>query len=363
MIEYNKDSIKENLTIEEIYDIVYELGGDPIFTSFGLISSTICHNRPGEGSKKLYYYENTRLFKCFTGCSETFDIFELIIKAKKIQQNLEYSLNKAMFYVIYKFNISGEIKEETTRADELELIDKWKEDYDSSMFKESVTLPAIDKVILSRFSHPSVRLWELEGISPRVMEENSICYYEPEDQIVIPHFDKDNRLIGLRGRTTDLNAEQFGKYRPLCINKIIYKHPLRYNLYNINNSYKNIGLAKTAIVFESEKSTLMYQSHFGKENDISTAVCGFTISDYQIRLLLEAGAQEIIIAFDRQFEEINDDSHKKLVQVLTRIHNKYKKYVKISFIFDKEKITSYKASPIDEGKEKFLYLLDKRVAL
>ena len=85
MIEYNKDSIKENLTIEEIYDIVYELGGDPIFTPFGLISSTICHNRPGEGSKKLYYYENTRLFKCFTGCSETFDIFELIIKAKKVQ--------------------------------------------------------------------------------------------------------------------------------------------------------------------------------------------------------------------------------------------------------------------------------------
>ena len=79
MIEYNKDSIKENLTIEEIYDIVYELGGDPIFTPFGLISSTICHNRPGEGSKKLYYYENTRLFKCFTGCSETFDILRLYL--------------------------------------------------------------------------------------------------------------------------------------------------------------------------------------------------------------------------------------------------------------------------------------------
>lgn len=362
-MDYDKNSIKENLTIEEVYEIVYELGGDPMFTSFGLISSTICHNRPGEGSRKLYYYENTQLFKCFTGCNETFDIFELIIKAKKIQQNIDLSLGKAMLYVIYRFNLAIETKEEHERESELELIEKWKEQGPDSVFKEKIVLPEIDKKILTRFSRPKLRLWELEGISSEVMTNNDICYYEPEDQIVIPHFDTDGRLVGLRGRTMDVNAEQYGKYRPLSINKIIYKHPLRYNLYNINNSIKNIGLSKTAIVFESEKATLMYQSYFGKENDISTAVCGFTISDYQIKLLIEAGAQEIIIAFDRQFNEINDEGHKKLVQVLTRIHNKYKKYAKISFIFDKEKTTSYKASPIDEGKDKFLYLLDKRVAL
>ena len=361
----NKDDIKENLTIEEIYDIVYELGGEPIFTSFGLISSTICHNKPGEGSKKLYYYENTKLFKCFTGCNETFDIFELIIKAKKIQQNLDFTLLKAMYYIVYKFNISIDYEEEEVnpRANELELIEKWKEKTENSLYKEKIELPSFDIKILDRFSKPNILIWEKEGISSQVMKNNFICYYEPEDQIVIPHFDKNNRLIGIRGRTTDLNAEQYGKYRPLYINKIIYKHPLRYNLYNIQNSFSKIFLSKTAIVFESEKSCLMYQSYFGKENDISTAVCGFSISDYQIKLLLEAGAQEIIIAFDRQFEEIGDEHHRKLTQILTHINNKYKKYVKISFIFDKEKITSYKASPIDEGKEKFLYLLQKRVAL
>ena len=56
-----------------------------------------------------------------------------------------------------------------------------------------------------------------------------------------------------------------------------------------------------------EKSCLKYQSYFGLENDISVACCGSSVSAYQIQLLIEAGAEEIIIAFDRQFKEIGDN--------------------------------------------------------
>lgn len=48
-----------------------------------------------------------------------------------------------------------------------------------------------------------------------------------------------------------------------------------------------------------EKSCLKYQTYFGFENDISVACCGSNLSSYQVSLLLDAGAQEIIIAFDR----------------------------------------------------------------
>ena len=41
----------------------------------------------------------------------------------------------------------------------------------------------------------------------------------------------------------------------------------------------------------------------------------------------------------------------------------YKNYATISFIFDKNKITGYKSSPIDEGPEKFLQLFKERVLL
>ena len=135
------------------------------------------------------------------------------------------------------------------------------------------------------------------------------------------------------------------------------------NLYNLNNSKNGIAKIEKAIVFEGEKSALLYRSYFDPENDISVACCGSSVTNYQIDLLIECGAKEIIIAFDRQFEKLGDDNFKKLTKKLTSIHNKYKNYVNISFIFDKNMITGYKDSPIDCGKETFLKLFKERISL
>ena len=155
----------------------------------------------------------------------------------------------------------------------------------------------------------------------------------------------------------------YGKYRPIKINKIMYNHPLGMNLYNINNSKNNISSTGKAIIFESEKSCLKYQSYFGLNNDISVACCGSNISGYQMNLLMELGAKEVIISLDRQFQQLGDDEFKKLKKSLIKINNKYSNYIKISFIFDKKMITGYKAAPIDEGKDKFLQLYKERIIL
>lgn len=133
------------------------------------------------------------------------------------------------------------------------------------------------------------------------------------------------------------------------------------NLYNLNHSKENIKKVKAAIIFESEKSCLMYQSYYGYDNDISVACCGSSISSYHIDLLKSLGVNEIIIAFDRQFVEISDDEFKRLKAKLIHIYNKYNKDIRISAIFDKRMITNYKSSPIDEGKEKFEKLLNERI--
>ena len=155
----------------------------------------------------------------------------------------------------------------------------------------------------------------------------------------------------------------YGKYRPLMINKQLYNHPLGMNLYNLNNSKDNIKLSRTAIVFESEKSCLKYASFFGVENDISVACCGSSISAYQVQMLLDAGAKEMVIAFDRQFQEIGDAEFKRLTDLLTKLNNKYKNYIDISIIFDKKMITGYKDAPIDESPDKFLKLWKERIKL
>ena len=48
----------------------------------------------------------------------------------------------------------------------------------------------------------------------------------------------------------------------------------------------NIRKIKKAIVFESEKAVLQYDSYFGPESNISVACCGSNLITYQLELLL-----------------------------------------------------------------------------
>ena len=367
MLVYDKLKIREALTSENIFDLIQEFGGDPTRESFGFLSATICHNLPGEGSRKLYYYENTGLFKCFTGCDEYFDPFQLVIKVAKIQWDKEFDLNDAVRWIAQRFGFSGDHEDRPGDED----LDDWKylANYeriqDIVVKTNSIVLKEYEPEILTRFNYDvKITPWLREGISQEALDQAQIGFYPGGDQITIPHFDADGRFIGLRGRTVCAEeGELYGKYRPMRINKTLYNHPLGMNLYNFNNSKDNIKVMKKAIVFEGEKSTLLYKSYFGLENDISVACCGSSVSAYQIQKLLEAGAEEIIIAFDRQFQEIGDEEFKHLKTNLIRLRGKYKNFATISFIFDKNMITGYKASPIDCGPQTFLQLFKERIIL
>ena len=344
-----------------------DFGGDPEYSSFGILCSTICHNPPGEGSRKLYFYDNSNLFRCYTGCDSYFDAFELVMKVAKIQWNKDFDLNDAVRWVAQRFGISGELVEE----DELKQLPDWKilDNYDRieelEVKDRNVELKTYDKEILSRFNYAvKIGPWLDEGICQDALDQAMIGFYPGADQITIPHFDANGQFIGLRGRTLcKEEGELYGKYRPMKIGKNLYNHPLGMNLYNFNNSKDNIKLAKKAIVFEGEKSCLLYQSYFGLDNDISVACCGSSLSAHQVQQLMDAGAEEIVVAFDRQFKEIGDEEFKHLKKNLLKLRTKYKNYVNISFIFDKKMITGYKDSPIDCGKDVFLQLFKERIIL
>lgn len=368
MLIFDKTEIREALGLEDIFSLLQEWGGDPEYTSFGIVSSTICHNPPGEGSRKLYYYQNTTLFHCFTGCEEpSFDIFQLMIKIADIQFHKKFDLNDAVRFIALKFGIISSQSDEdnTTTLPDWEVLDRYARVQEIEAKNYHVELKAYDEVILNRLNYNvKITPWENEGITPAAITTARIGFYPGGDQITIPHYDAIGRFIGLRGRTLcKEEAERFGKYRPLKINNQLYSHPLGMNLYNLNNSKNNIARMNKAIIFESEKSTLLYMSHFGLDNDISVACCGSNISAYQIQMLIDAGAKEIVVGMDRQFQNIGDSEFKHLTRNLTKLHNKYKNYANISFLFDKDMITGYKSSPIDEGPDKFLYLFKNRILL
>lgn len=354
------EEIKNNLTLEQIESLLFELGGEPYRQNDIIIAKTICHCGK---SHKLFYYDNTKLFKCYTDCSSTFDVFQLIIKIQQTLNN-EIALPQAKKYITSFFNITDNNQDFFKSINELEdwkIIKQYTKNTSKDNHQQIIELKHFDDIILKYLPRPRILPWEKEGISKEVIKFHNICYNPSSQAIVIPHYDKDNNLVGIRERTLIKENEIYGKYRPAILNKQMYNHPLGFNLYNLNNSYKGIKQMKKVIIFEGEKSPLLYESYFGMDNDITVACCGSSLSSYQMKLLLDLGAEEVIIAFDKQFKELGDDEHKVWVKKLKEINKKYSPLVKISFMFDKWNLLGYKDSPIDKGPEIFLELFKKRI--
>lgn len=371
MLNYDKSFIKEQISLEDIFQLLVDFGGEPSYTSFGIISRTICHNDPrvdNSASRKLYFYSNSGLFHCFSGCADpSFDLPQLIIKVAAIQWNKQFNLNDALRWLAQRFGIISEVipDEEYENLEDWKIFERYAGVKDIQPDLKTITLKEYDSSILSKFNY-NIRInpWIKEGISSKIMRKALIGYYPGGNQITIPHFDASGRLVGIRGRTlSEEDAALYGKYRPLRVNQILYNHPLSMTLYGLNWNKENIKEFGKAIIFESEKSVLQYANYFGWENNIAVACCGSNISAYQIDLLLQNGAKEIIIALDRQFQKINDDEHKHLVNNLLKINQRYKNFVNISFIFDKKMITDYKMAPIEKGAKVFLKLFKERIVL
>lgn len=367
--DYDKNQIKENLSLEDIEEVLSEFGGEPERRGDIIVSKTICHC--GQ-SHKLYYYPNTTLFKCYTDCAETFDIFELTRKVMsrehpKAREESDWNLPEAIDYIARKFGYSPKDKtldEETEIDEDLKLFDKYDRINDIDINTQQVELKEYEDTFLKHLPHPRIEVWEREGIAPEVIKQAGICFDPKNLGIVIPHYDINNRLIGIRERLlVEENIEKYGKYRPAVIGRKMYNHPLSFNLYNMNHSKENISRMEKAFVFESEKSCLLYRSYFGEENDLSVAICGSSFINYQAWLLINQGAKEIIIALDKQYKQLGDDEFKKLVKNLKQIHKKYGRFVKISYMFDKGQTLNYKASPIDQGPDIFMKLFKERVSL
>ena len=93
------EKIKQGLSIEQVQDLLYSLGGNPIIKGEMIMAQTICH---GGHSHKLYYYNNTKLFRCYTNCGDAFDIFDLVLKVKEAD-GVEWVLPQAVNFIINFF--------------------------------------------------------------------------------------------------------------------------------------------------------------------------------------------------------------------------------------------------------------------
>lgn len=339
--------IKESLSENDVMAILEELGASPYLEQSHIRCNTICHH--GD-STKLYYYPETKMFMCYTQC-HSMDLFSLIQKVKGIE------FNEAFEFVKEYFGIKTEITDYYDSVD-VSFFNKFNKE------KETRELAEIDKKILNIYEDIYHMSWVKEGILPSTMRKFGVKMSIGNQQIIIPHYDINNRLVGIRARNLDPYLVDKGlKYIPVKTGGITYSHPTGANLYGLNVNIDNIKKLRKMILFESEKSVMQLDTIYNGYG-VGVGVSGSSFTDKQLDLIQALDIDEIILCYDKEFHEIGDPLERYYAKKIeTTVANKLKPYFRVSAVWDTKGLLDYKDSPTDKGVEVWRKLYKERITL
>jgi hypothetical protein len=350
---------RETLTDEQVYSVLAELEADPRYESNAIVSRSVCHNGVGEGNHKLFYYSNSHLFHCYSGCTKSsFDIVELISKVKDL------SINQAVNYLENSLGIIVDTTIQSSKPDNEFRHIKHDIEMNNRLFDLPIALP-IKTINLSQFLQVPIEEWEKEGISATAQKKYGICWDPIGARIVIPHYDRDSNLIGVRER--NLNSAQiayYGKYRPFRSgDKEMYNHPLGKNLYGFDLSWENCKKYGEIILFESEKSCIKYETYFPGKN-ISAAICGSNLTTAQLALIRHTcGDINICLSLDRDGATPNDPRNIMLKNKLRNLKKGYDRYYNLYFTYDAKGELPPSSAIIDGSQQIFQKLYNSRKSI
>lgn len=346
--------LRMQLSPEEIKKIMASFGVSPVEENeTEIIFPTACHNLAG-GSPKLYYYLDEKIFKCYTNCNSMFDIFDLLIKMKKLRGDTDFNLPNAIDYAGLSQNESKPKNKEM--IEEIQYLKKLNSGSKLAKILED-QVKILDLNILKNYPYNEfgVRSWLEEGISREAMEKFRIGYDSYKNAITIPNFDNNGNLIGIRARF--LNKNSIAKYMPLKHGGDILSHPTGKFLYGFFENKETIKKKGIAILFEGEKSVLKMESMY-PGNNVALATTGKKITLHHLNSLLSLNVREVILAYDKDYtnrQEMREKfkEYQEIIDILSP-------YFDTSIIIDEENLLEHKDSPIDKTREIFEKLMIER---
>lgn len=229
-----------------------------------------------------------------------------------------------------------------------------------------------------------------DGIEPEVMKLFGVAHLRGQNSVILPHHNINGQIVGIYERSylalrRDVMKEypecdwnffkQFprAKYVPLLKQprfltgeegeKTSWSFPNTKNLYGLHLAHPGIKASKTAIIFEGGKS-VMLAWQWDHRNTVATHTFG--ANPYHINMVLNCGAENVILAFDKQYESQDpDDPHWQLYHKRTyELAKKVKDYCNVYRLCDPiEGKLLYKDAPVDEGREYFEYMLEHKEPL
>ena len=225
-------------------------------------------------------------------------------------------------------------------------------------------------------------VWHKEdGIPAEILKEFDVAYYPQNGTILLPHHNINGETVGIYERNflplrkivkehhPDMPYEMRltyprAKYVPLLKvekyrtdTKTSWSFPNSKNLYGLHKAQDAIKKTGIAFVFEGAKSVMLAR-HYGYSNAIATHTYG--IHENHISMLIECGAKEIVLGFDKQYRDTLGIEWELFERKTKGIAEKAKNFVCISRLIDTENQLEYKDSPTDKGKDVFERLLALR---
>ena len=354
-----ESNLLNKLNTSDVLRLMEKLGVPESSVRYGndcLIFPTICHNTlDNSPSQKLYYYESSKRFYCYTHC-KAMSIFDVIIntyntRGFKMEFMRAYNL---LDEIVSKRLKTGFAVIQTPKAMNTNKIEEnWMEQ-----------LPVYNKHVLECFTQQPRFLdpWLSEDIDYNVMVDFGVRFDMVRNRIVFPVIDHIGRLVGIRVRNfnqSDIDAGR--KYMPLWHNDELYNCPKMMVVYGYYQNRQVIKKLKEVIVFEAEKSVLKYGSCFTMNK--SVAVGGSAFSQYHGLILKEAGVETIVLAFDNDYSEEGDRFYG--LQKMLREAQKIKEMgFKVELIYDwTGEYLGDKDAPIDLGRTVYSKLYRDRKTL
>lgn len=366
MIKLTFEDVKNQITTEQVIDIVEELGGiydEAHSTSKYLLFSSFLYNiGDSENHKfKLYYYLDNNTFHDYKlGISA--DIFELVVMAKEEIEGIVFTSYDALEWVAEK---CGLIKRFNKVDDSPPQLYNFNKDLKQYLRKknndDNSDLTIYDESILNQYTNQYHQSWIDDNISIESMKKYNIKYDYFNNRIVIPCYNENNQFVGARCR--NVNPEKDWKYMPLTLmNGKVYNFPTGKVLYGLNHTKEAIQRFQKAILLESEKGVLQAETYLGK-NNIAVGLFGSALTDYKLHTLLKLGINEIIIGIDYDYEKVGEGKDWELYcKKIVKMINMIKPYCRATTMIEYDK-HPLKSSPTDLGYDEFHKLYNTRKEL
>lgn len=351
----NANELTALLTTENVIYILKQLGSTHIDKSeFGhILFQTVCHC----GSKhKLYYYIESKKFHCYTNCGQL-SIYDVIMSAKNMSFLQAKSYIHTLLGIENTHTVETYLPQVSNNLEILDMYDSLGNEYTSDELK------VYPDTVMKLFSDIYYTGWVEEGITIETMRKFNIKYYALQHAIIIPHYNAEGGLVGIRRRSLDpIEVERGGKYMPIQIEGVWYTHPLQFNLYGLNFNKSYIERTKKLIIVESEKGVMQLDSMFPNGSPV-VALSSSNLSNAQVDMIINLGVEEVIFALDKQYQEPFTDEYKKYQKKILKLVRKLTTFVSVSIMWDTKGLLGYKDSPTDRGREVFEQLYRTRISI